>query len=144
MLLPQRKTIKQEEGQSRGICIQSVLAKWCCRWLTILMDMELRNVDKINDEIQRIHTLGYKEGRNATNSSSAIRLLATAGHEWEIDLVLYVASLDVRQACDKVTPATLSRTLWASGSMEGARKRCQAKRGSKQRARRKNHTFPFC
>ena len=98
MLLPQRKTIKQEEGQSRGICIQSVLAKWCCRWLTILMEMELRNVDKKNDEIQRIHTLGYEEGRNATNLSSAIRLLATAGHEWEIDLVLYVASLDARQA----------------------------------------------
>ena len=34
------------EGQTRGICVQSVLAKWYCGCLTIFLDVERRNMEK--------------------------------------------------------------------------------------------------
>ena len=46
MLIPKKKVIDRLEGQTRGICVQSVLAKWYCACLTILLEMELRNVEK--------------------------------------------------------------------------------------------------
>ena len=46
ILIPKKKTIDRLEGQTRGICAQSVLAKWHCGCLTILLEMELRNVEK--------------------------------------------------------------------------------------------------
>ena len=34
------------EGQTRCICLQSVLAMWYCGCLTMLLEIELRNVGK--------------------------------------------------------------------------------------------------
>ena len=45
VLIPKKKMIKLM-GQTRGICIQSVLAKWYGRCLSILLDMELRELEK--------------------------------------------------------------------------------------------------
>ena len=52
ILIPKKTTIDRLEGQTRGICAQSVLAKWYCGCLTILLEMELRNVEK-RDELGR-------------------------------------------------------------------------------------------
>ena len=72
------QVIDRLEGQTRGICAQSVLAKWYCGCLTILLEMELwirREKDKNLDEL---HSLGFEEGRSATEISASIRLMAAA------------------------------------------------------------------
>ena len=38
------KKMDRLEGQTRGICVQSVLAKWYCGCLTILLHIEMRSV----------------------------------------------------------------------------------------------------
>ena len=35
VLTPKKKVIDRLEGQTRGICVQSVLPSWCCGCLTI-------------------------------------------------------------------------------------------------------------
>ena len=63
----------------------------------------------MNESVQKVHTIGFEEGRNATEIALTIRLFAAAaGCEWRHHLVAYVASLDVRQAFDNETPTTLS------------------------------------
>ena len=41
VLIPKKKVIDRPDGQTRGICVQSVLAKWYCGCLTILMEIEM-------------------------------------------------------------------------------------------------------
>ena len=79
---------EKSEGRSRGICIQRVLAKWYCGCSTILLDIELRNVQKAHGSWRRIHIFGFEEGRSVTEIATAIRLLAAAGVEWGTDFGL--------------------------------------------------------
>ena len=78
VLIPKIKTIDRFEGQTRGICVQSVLAKWYCGCLTILLEMELRNVEKRDKRWGDIHTFVFEDGRSATEISTSIRLVAAA------------------------------------------------------------------
>ena len=106
-----KKVIDRLEGQTRGICVQSVLAKWYCGCLTILLEMELRNVEKRDKSCGDIHTFGFEEGRSATEISTAIRLMAAAAREWRPELVLITCSMDVKQAFDHVSPENLSLVM---------------------------------
>ena len=63
----------------------------------------------MNESVQKVHTIGFEEGRNATEIAMTIRLLAAAGCEWRHHLVAYIASLDVGHAFDNETPTTLSK-----------------------------------
>ena len=45
VLIPKKK-MNRLEGQTGGICVQSVLAKWYCGCLSILLEMELRELGK--------------------------------------------------------------------------------------------------
>ena len=78
VLTPKKKVIDRLEGQTREIFVLSVLAKWYCGWLTILLEMELRNVGKKDKSWDEIHTFGFEESNSATETSWAIRLLAAA------------------------------------------------------------------
>ena len=97
VLIPKKKVIDRLEGQTRGICVQSVLAKWYCGCLTILLEMELRNVGKGTKSWDEIHTFAFEEGRSATDISTAIRLLAAASRECGHELGVITCSLDVKQ-----------------------------------------------
>ena len=66
--------------------MQSVLTKWYCGCLTILLEMELRNVEKRDKSWRNIHTFGFEEGRSATEISTATRLMAAAAREWRPEL----------------------------------------------------------
>ena len=57
VLIPKRKWIDRLEGQSRGICVQSVLPKWYCGCITILMEIEMRNIGRNDEEWVSVHTL---------------------------------------------------------------------------------------
>ena len=46
VLFPKIKVIDSLVGQTRGICVQSVLAKWYCGCVTILLEMEIMNMEK--------------------------------------------------------------------------------------------------
>ena len=48
VLIPKKKMIERLEGHTRGICVQSVLAKWYCGCPSILMEMEMRNIGRRN------------------------------------------------------------------------------------------------
>ena len=98
VFIPKKKVIDKLEGQTRGICVQSVLAKWYCVCLTFLFDMDLRNVDKRDKKWDEVHTFGFEEGRSATAISTAIRLLAAAAREWGLELGVITCFLDVKQA----------------------------------------------
>ena len=74
VLIPKKKIINKLEGQTRGICVQSVLAKWYCGCLTILLEMELRQVERKKKNWNETHKFGFEEGRSATEISTAIRL----------------------------------------------------------------------
>ena len=45
-LIPKKKVIEKLEGQTRGIRVQSVLAKCYCGCLIFLMEMEMKNLRK--------------------------------------------------------------------------------------------------
>ena len=74
--IPKKKVIDKLEGQKRGICVQSVLAKWYCGCLAILVEIELRNVKKRDTTWDEVHTVGFEEGRSATEIYTTIRLMA--------------------------------------------------------------------
>ena len=100
VLIPKKNVIERLEDQTRGICVQSVLA--------MLMEMEMMNVGRRDKEWENVHTFGYEEGRSATDIPTAIRLMAAAAQEWVADLALVVCSMDVKQAFDNVSPESLS------------------------------------
>ena len=104
VLTPKKKVIDRLEGQTRGICVQSVLAKWYCGCLAILLEMELRNVGEEDKSWDEIHIFGFEEGRSATEISTAIRLLGAAAREVGPELGVITCSLDVKQAFDKCLP----------------------------------------
>ena len=101
-----KRAIERLEEQTRGICVQSVLAKWYCGCLTILHEMELKNVEKRDKSWEEVHTFGFEEGRSATEFSTAIRLMAAAAKEWGPELGVITCSLDVKQAFDNDSPET--------------------------------------
>ena len=111
VLIPKKKMIDRLEGQTRGICVQSVLAKWYCGCLTILLEMESRNVAKQHKSWGGIHTCGFEDGRSATEISTAIRLMAAAAREWGSELGVITCSMDVKQAFDNVSPENLSLVM---------------------------------
>ena len=102
VLIP-KKMIVRLEGQTRCMCVQSVLAKWYCGSLTILMELEMRNVGRKNRCWENIHTFGVEEGRSATEIPTANRLMTAAAQECEVELGLVACSLDVKQAFDIVS-----------------------------------------
>ena len=82
VLRPKKNGIDRHEAHTRGICVQSVLAEWCCGCLTKSMEMELKNIVWGNKSWEDIHTFGFEEGRSATEIATAIRFMASTAHEW--------------------------------------------------------------
>ena len=107
VLIAKKKVIEMLEGQTRSICVQSVLAKWYCGCLTILMGMEMKNVGRRDKVWENLDIFGIEEGRNATEILAAMRLMAAA-QEWGADLGLVACFMDVKQAFDNVSPESLS------------------------------------
>ena len=93
------------------MCVQSVLAKWYCGCLSVLLDMELREVEKRDKRWENIHIFGFEESRSATEISTAIRLMAAAAREWGPELGFITCFLDVKQAFDNVSPLNLSLVM---------------------------------
>ena len=89
MLIPKKKVIKKLEGQTRAICVQSVLAKWYCGCLTSLLEMELRKVEKRDKVGKKCVLLDVKKAEVRLIFSTAIRLMAAA-REWGPELGVFV------------------------------------------------------
>ena len=85
-----------------------VLAEWYCGCLAILLDIDLKNIQRDNGCWGRVRTLGFEEGSRATEVSTA---LASSANEWSDDLGVCVAFMDMKQALDNVTPPNLSGTV---------------------------------
>ena len=73
VLILEKRAIEKLEGQTRGMCIQSLLAQWYCGCL--------RRTYKMNERVQNVHTFGFEEGSSATEITMTIPLLAAAGCE---------------------------------------------------------------
>ena len=58
-----------------------------------------------------IHTFGFEQGRSATETSTAIRLMAAASREWGPELGFTNCSTDVKQSFDNVSPLNLSLVM---------------------------------
>ena len=101
-------TSSRLEGQTRGIWVQGVLAKWYCGCFSTLLEMELRKFGKRDISWGSVHTLGFEEGRSSTEISTSIRLVAAAAREWGPELGFITCSLDVKQAFDNVAPLNWS------------------------------------
>ena len=99
------------EGQTGGICVQSVLAKWCCGCLSTLLEMELRELGKRDKSLEDVHIFGFEEGRSMTEIFMAIRLMAAAAREWCPELGFIACSLHVKQAFVNVSPLNLSLVM---------------------------------
>ena len=111
VLIPKKKVIDRLEGQTRGICVESVLAKWYCGCLTIKLEMEIRNVERRDKSWVCINTFGFEEGRSATEISTATRLMAAAARVWWAELGVITCSTDVKQPFDNVSPENLSLVM---------------------------------
>ena len=74
-----------------------------CACTSILLEMELREVEKRDTSWGDIHIFGFEERRSATEISTAIRLMAAAAREWCPVLGFITCSLDVKQAFDNVS-----------------------------------------
>ena len=88
--------------------MQSVLAKWYCGCFSILLEMELRELERRHESCDDFHIFGFEEGRSATEISTAVRLVAAAAREWRLELGFIICSLDLKQAFDNVSPLNLS------------------------------------
>ena len=82
VLIPKKKVIDKLEEQTRGMCVQSVLAEWYCGCLTILMQMDIRSIGRRDKGWECTHTFVFEEGRSAIEISTAIKLMAAAAREW--------------------------------------------------------------
>ena len=71
------------ERQTRGICVQSVLAKWYCGCLSTRLEMELREMCERDKSWDDVHTFGFEEGKSATEISTAIRGHGSGGKRME-------------------------------------------------------------
>ena len=91
VLIPKKQVIDRLGSQTRGIGVQSVLAKWYCGCLTILMEMEKRNVGGRDKVWENLDTFGFEEGRSAAAIPSAIKSMTAAAQEWGADLVSLLA-----------------------------------------------------
>ena len=111
VLIRKKKVIDRLEGQTREICVQSVLAKWCCGCLTIFLEMEIRNVEKRDKSCGGIHIFAFEEGKSATEISTAIRLMAAAPREWGPELGVITCSMDAKQAFDNVSRENLNLVM---------------------------------
>ena len=56
VLIPKKKVIETLESQTWNIGAQSVLVKWYCGCLTILMGMEMRNAGRGDKVWENLHT----------------------------------------------------------------------------------------
>ena len=81
-----KKTMNRLEGQTRGICVQSVLAKCYCGCPSTLLEMELGEVEKRDKSWGDVRIFGLKEGRSATEISTAIRLMAATAKDGVLNL----------------------------------------------------------
>ena len=60
---------------------------------------------------ESIHTFGFEEGRSATETLTAIRLMEAAARKWCPELGFITCSLAVKQAFDNVSPLHLSLVM---------------------------------
>ena len=104
VVIRKKKVIDRLEGQRRGICVQSVLAKWYCGYLTILLEMELRNVGKKDKSRDEIHTKAEVRLRSPRPLDSWRRLQESG----EPELGVIICSLDAKQSFDNISPENLS------------------------------------
>ena len=58
-----------------------------------------------------IHTFGFEQGKSATETSTAIRLMAAAAREWGPELGFITSATDVKQSFDNVSPLNLSLVM---------------------------------
>ena len=74
-LLPTQATglATRLQRQTRGICVQSTLAKWYCRRFVRLLQQHVRAACLTSGSGRR--------GRSATESAATLQLLASAAHE---------------------------------------------------------------
>ena len=79
--------------------------------LTILLQIEVRSVERRDKTWSNIHTFGFEEGRSATKISTAIRVIAAAAREWGPELGIIVCSLVVKQVFDNVSLLNLSLVM---------------------------------
>ena len=49
---------------------------------SFLMEVEIRDVGRRDNEWEDLHTVEFEEGRSATEILTAIRLMVAAAHEW--------------------------------------------------------------
>ena len=85
VVIPKKKGTERLEEQTRGICVQSVLAKWNCGCLTVLLEIEMRSSGQKDKGWECVHTFGFEEGRSATEIATALRLMAAAAHGWKVN-----------------------------------------------------------
>ena len=71
------------QWQTRGICIQSVLAKWYCGCLANFSQRSIASACLNSRGLANICTSGYEEGTGATQIAATPKLLASAAREWE-------------------------------------------------------------
>ena len=82
-LIPKKMIIDRQEGQTKGICVLTVLALWYCGYLTNPFETELRMWKKSVKSWGCIHTFGFEECRSVKEISTAIRFMPAATREWE-------------------------------------------------------------
>ena len=76
------EVLKGDDGKARGVCVKSVVAMWYCGCLTMLVDIEIRNIQRNRGCWNKNHTLDFENGRCATEISTAIRLSGSLWHPW--------------------------------------------------------------
>ena len=115
VLIPEKKTMNRLEGQTRGICVQSVLAKWYCGCPSILLEMELREVEKETRVGETSVSLVLKKEEVRLRSPLPLGSWRRQQREWGPELGFITCSLDVKQAFDNVSSENLSLVMKEMG-----------------------------
>ena len=115
VLISKKKTMNRLEDREEESMCRVCWPNGIVDAPSILLEMELGEVEKRDKSWRDIRIFGFTEGRSAIEISTAIRPMAAVAREWGPELGFIACSLDVKPAFDNVSPENLSLVMKEMG-----------------------------
>ena len=114
VLIPKKSGLTQLDKETRRICVRSVLATWYFWCLTILLDLELRKMQKTDKSWQGVHTYALKKAE-VQRKHTLVALTINATLSTALARELIGGKSEVRFQEARVTGIPFDRTIKQGG-----------------------------
>ena len=113
VLLPKTPALKELETQTRGITLQSVVAKWYLGALIVLIARQAETQMRI--QAPTVMSFGYEKSLSTEDITEPLRHMGARAAEWGTDLALHIFVGDVYQAFDNLSIPTAAWGMRETG-----------------------------